>query len=361
MAIFDEFGWLGTSFSTLLIFILSGLVISGLVALFFLWREGLESLTFKLIFNVLWLFFPVSWIGLSVGSNLTNTNIPKADRIANIGLTSVISLILILFFMSQLRKTLQDHINKLNKVSLTISQGDLRTPSIIADASPNDLFYPFYQSFSLMLKRLRELIHDVQNASEQVSGNSEEIAASSSEVSSSSTSISTIMETISQGSQQQVMRVEDAKNAEKKLELTISDSFENIFTSLQSMQDIAEETNLLALNASIEAQRAGEYGRGFAIVANNVRRLSEDAHSYSSEIFNLIYDVESKIKESQKDIASSIDAIKSVSEEIAASSEEVSASAEEQAATLEEMSAATQQLANLALDLENTLKRFKVK
>jgi methyl-accepting chemotaxis protein len=73
-----------------------------------------------------------------------------------------------------------------------------------------------------------------------------------------------------------------------------------------------------------------------------------------------MFEIENKIKGSQRNISHSIGQIREVSEDVASASEEVSASAEEQAATLEEMSAATQQLANLAIQLEDTLKNFKI-
>lgn len=361
MALLTSSSWLGTDFVNLFIFILSGAGISILVVFYFrvIKQESFDSLTFRLVLRTLGLFFPISWIGLSVGSNLQG-NIPTNEAIQNIGFTLIISLFIILFFTSNFTAVLRDHISKLNHVAAIVAQGDLRTPDFFANSSSSDIFHPFYLSFSKMLEQLRNLIRSVLQASEQVAGNAEEIAASSSEVSSSSGSISSIMENISHGSQQQVVKVEDASKAEKNLQQIIIESFEQIYESLELINEISEETNLLALNASIEAQRAGEAGKGFSIVASNVRRLSDDTRTYNDSIGELLFEVENKIKGSQQNISTSIRQIRSVSEDVAASSEEVSASAEEQAATLEEMSAATQQLANLAILLETSLKNFKI-
>ncbi|MDQ7003628.1 MAG: methyl-accepting chemotaxis protein [Ghiorsea sp.] len=73
---------------------------------------------------------------------------------------------------------------------------------------------------------------------------------------------------------------------------------EQILESVDSIQEIAEETHLLALNASIESAAAGEFGKRFAVVASEVRRLSERAKEFTEEIQVVVNEVHESTKES---------------------------------------------------------------
>jgi len=255
-------------------------------------------------------------------------------------------------------KAITDNLGKLMRFSEQLAKGHLFATADISQKDEVGKLAAALEAMRLKLKAIasdvNEIINNVASGGEQIASSSQNIASGANQQASSTEEVSSSLEelvsTIDQNSENAKITEQtalDTANTIIKGKETFSKTvaaMNDIVENISIVHDIAERTDLLAVNAAIEAARAGQSGKGFAVVAVEVRKLSEQAQQAAVKIQNLTV----KLVEMAESASELFDDVVPKVQNTAKLIQEISVASNEQASGMTQINKAIEQLSNVS-------------
>ncbi|MDD5432522.1 MAG: methyl-accepting chemotaxis protein [Candidatus Omnitrophica bacterium] len=330
---------------------------------------------------------------------------PAAQLGGIILLIMLITVILVIIFALTVSNNIANPIKKLAGVANTISGGDL-TSEISIDNK--DEIGQLAASFNTMQLNLKEIMSKIRDAANQITSASSEILAASqqqaagareqsaavSETTSASKELSKSAEQVGENIKRVsevaahamigMAKIKEAIGKTGQIIASLSEKSQKIGKITEVIDDVADQTNLLAVNAAIEAARAGEEGKGFTVVADEIRKLADSTAKSTKDITALIEIIQhemSNVIMSMETSVTSVDEETKLSQESAERAKEISMGTTQQVAgskqiadamsnideamkqiaqSSQQSQVAVKQLTGLAQDLKNVSGKFKI-